>query len=70
MASSRIVVEIWRVIDEIRASGIAILIVDRNYRKVLAQCDRAVVLQKGSVVLAGASGALRESDELASYLGV
>ena len=65
-----IVVEIWRVIDQIRASGIATLIVDRDYRKVLAQSDRAVVLQKGSVALAGAAGALRESDRLAAYLGV
>jgi branched-chain amino acid transport system ATP-binding protein len=31
------VAEIWRVIGEIRASGIATLIVDRDYRKVLAQ---------------------------------
>ena len=65
-----IVVEIWRVIDQIRASGIATLIVDRDYRKVLLQSDRAVVLQKGSVVLSGASELLRQSDELASYLGV
>ena len=34
-----IVAEIWRVIGEIRASGIATLIVDRDYRKVLAQSD-------------------------------
>ena len=65
-----IVLEIWRVIAQIRASGIATLIVDRDYRKVLAQSDRALVLQKGSVVLAGASSGLRESDELGSYLGV
>ena len=65
-----IVVEIWRVIDQIRASGIATLIVDRDYRKVLAQSDRAVVLQKGSVVLSGASETLRHSAELATYLGV
>jgi branched-chain amino acid transport system ATP-binding protein len=60
-----IVAEIWRVIGEIRASGIATLIVDRDYRKVLAQSDRALVLQKGQVVLA--SG---DSAELAGYLGV
>ena len=65
-----IVVEIWRVIDQIRASGIATLIVDRDYRKVLAQSDRAVVLQKGLVVLAGASSKLRDSQQLASFLGV
>jgi len=65
-----IVVEIWRVIDQIRASGIATLIVDRDYRKVLGQSDRAIVLQKGSVVLSGASETLRRSAELATYLGV
>ena len=65
-----IVLEIWRVIGEIRASGIATLIVDRDYRKVLAQSDCAVVLQKGMVVLAGVSDDLRSSSELTSYLGV
>ena len=65
-----IVAEIWRVIDEIRASGIATLIVDRNYRKVLAHSDHALVLQKGSVVLAGASDGLREDARLGAFLGV
>jgi branched-chain amino acid transport system ATP-binding protein len=65
-----IVAEIWRVIGQIRTSGIATLIVDRDYRKVLAQADRAVVLQKGRVVLQGEAAALREAPELASFLGV
>ena len=65
-----IVDEIWRVIAHIRSSGMATLIVDRNYRKVLAHCDHALVLQKGLVVLAGTSQALRDSAELATYLGV
>jgi branched-chain amino acid transport system ATP-binding protein len=65
-----IVVEIWRVIDQIRASGIATLIVDRDYRKVLTHSDRAVVLQKGEVVLSGDSSSLRQSNQLASFLGV
>ncbi|HWH80999.1 MAG TPA: ABC transporter ATP-binding protein [Burkholderiaceae bacterium] len=65
-----IVAEIWRVIAQIRADGIATLIVDRDYRKVLAQSDRALVLQKGLAVLAGPSRTLRESAELAGYLGV
>jgi len=64
------VAEIWRVIGEIRADGIATLIVDRDYRKVLAHADRAVVLQKGAVVLQGASAALRDDAALAEFLGV
>jgi branched-chain amino acid transport system ATP-binding protein len=65
-----IVAEIWRVIGQIRSSDIATLIVDRDYRKVLAQADRAVVLQKGRVVLHGEAATLREAPELASFLGV
>ena len=65
-----IVAEIWRVIAQIRKDGIATLIVDRDYRKVLAQSDHALVLQKGQVVMAGASHVLAESPELAAFLGV
>ncbi|MCD9007430.1 ABC transporter ATP-binding protein [Luteimonas sp. XNQY3] len=65
-----IVAEIWRVIDEIRDSGIATLIVDRDYRKVLARSDRALVMQKGAVVLQGASPDVAASPALAGYLGV
>lgn len=65
-----IVNEIWRVIGEIRASGIATLIVDRDYRKVLARSDRAFVLQKGRTVLHGPSADVAASPELSSFLGV
>ena len=36
---------------EIRATGISTLIVDRNYRAVLAHTDRAAVLEKGQIVI-------------------
>jgi branched-chain amino acid transport system ATP-binding protein len=65
-----IVAEIWRIIGVIRTSGIASLIVDRNYRAVLAHTDRCVVLQKGTVVLEGGSKDLQGSETLAGYLGV
>ncbi|MDB5856122.1 MAG: Branched-chain amino acid transport system ATP-binding protein [Herminiimonas sp.] len=66
-----IVREIWRVIGEIRATGIATLIVDRNYRAVLAHSDLAVVLEKGRIVMAGESKELGESTEaLTRFLGV
>jgi branched-chain amino acid transport system ATP-binding protein len=65
-----IVAEIWKVIEDIGASGIATLIVDRDYRRVLAHSQRALVLQKGQVVLAGEAQTLRRSDALASFLGV
>jgi branched-chain amino acid transport system ATP-binding protein len=65
-----IVDEIWRVINEIRASGIATLIVDRDFRKVLMYSDRALVLQKGQVVLQAKASELADSPELSAYLGV
>ena len=65
-----VVAEIWRVIREIRASGIATLIVDRDYRKVLSHSDRALVLQKGRVVLQGEAATVAADPALAGCLGV
>lgn len=65
-----IVAEIWRVIDEIKASGMAVLIVDRDWHKVLSRSNRALVLQKGLVVLHGESQDLLKDPELPNYLGV
>jgi branched-chain amino acid transport system ATP-binding protein len=65
-----IVADIWRVIREIRQDGIATLIVDRNYQRVLAESDTALVLQKGQVVLGGPSQSLRTNPALANFLGV
>ncbi len=65
-----VVAEIWRVVGDVRESGIATLIVDRDYRKVAARSDQLVVLQKGRVVLAGPAHALRADSRLAEFLGV
>lgn len=66
-----VVTEIWRVISEIRTTGISTLIVDRNYRAVLAHTDRAVVMEKGRIVMSGASGELAgDTAALARWLGV
>ena len=65
-----VVAEIWRVIGDIRQTGIATLVVDRDYRKVGEQSDQLVVLEKGRVVLAGPSERLRGDERLAAFLGV
>jgi branched-chain amino acid transport system ATP-binding protein len=65
-----IVADIWRVIGEIRSTGIATLIVDRDWHKVLKRSDEAVVMQKGQVVLAGPSDRIAADPALAGYLGV
>ena len=66
-----IVREIWRVIGQIRESGIATLVVDRNFRAVLNHTDHAVVLEKGQIIMAGESDTLAAQDEaLSRALGV
>jgi len=66
-----VVAEIWRIIGVIRGTGIASLIVDRNYRAVLEHSDRGVVLEKGRVVLEGASrDLLADEERLRAHLGV
>ena len=65
-----IVAEIWRVIGEIRASGIATLIVDRDYRKVLAHSRPRAGAAEGPGRAGRRLGATARSDELASFLGV
>ena len=65
-----IVAEVWRVIDEIKKCGLAVLIVDRDWHKVLSKSNRALVLQKGLVALQGESTRLIENPELTQYLGV
>ncbi|OJU90671.1 MAG: ABC transporter ATP-binding protein [Burkholderiales bacterium 66-5] len=65
-----IVHEIWRVIDEIKRAGMAVLIVDRDWHRVLSRSNRALVLQKGQVVLQGDAEAMLEDTTLPEYLGV
>ncbi|ARP86101.1 ABC transporter ATP-binding protein [Bordetella genomosp. 9] len=66
-----IVAELWRVIADIRRSGISTLIVDRNYRAVLAHTDRCVIMEKGVLAHQDSSpGLARMPTVLERYLGV
>jgi branched-chain amino acid transport system ATP-binding protein len=66
-----IIAEIWRIIAQVRSTGMSTLIVDRNYRKVLAHTDRCVVLEKGCLVVSERSDILAGKPEvLMRYLGV
>jgi len=63
--------EIWNIIKTIRASGIATVIVDKNYAAVMALAHRSVVLVKGRVVFSGESRELADNQELMHrFLGV
>jgi branched-chain amino acid transport system ATP-binding protein len=63
--------EIWNILGDIRAHGIATLLVDKNYRSVTAIADRNVILVKGRVVFEGDSRKLLAQPEtLHRHLGV
>jgi branched-chain amino acid transport system ATP-binding protein len=55
----------------IRGEGTSAILVEQNAQKILGVTDRAVILEKGSIVHHGASAALRsERAILEKYLGV
>jgi branched-chain amino acid transport system ATP-binding protein len=63
--------EIWRIIREIRGTGIATVIVDKNHAAVTAITDRNVILVKGTVVFEGKSDELHaRPDIVRQHLGV
>jgi branched-chain amino acid transport system ATP-binding protein len=63
--------EIWRIVRQIRSTGIATIIVDKNFSAVLPLIDRAVILVKGSVVFDGPGDALeQQKDFVHQHLGI
>ena len=63
--------EIWAIVRRVRESGIATVIVDKNFKAVNAVTDRNVILVKGQVVFEGAARELREREDVrVRYLGV
>ncbi len=66
----RIVQEIFRVITELRRTGVAILLVEQNARAALQVADHGYVLENGEMVLAGPAAELAADPRvIASYLG-
>lgn len=61
--------DIWRIIGEIRTSGIATVIVDKNYAAVMELGDRCTVMVKGAVVFDAAADTLT-GEIVQKYLGV
>jgi branched-chain amino acid transport system ATP-binding protein len=62
---------LFSLLDEIKARGVSILIVEQFADRALAISERAYVLRKGSVVFDGAAAALRGKEDLLHrlYLG-
>ena len=65
-----IVNQIYKLIGQIRDSGITVLLIEQNAKKALSICDYAYVLENGRIKLSGTGKELLESDEVRkAYLG-
>jgi len=63
--------EIWRVIQLIKAAGIATIIVDKDIKALSAVSDRSMIIAKGRIVFEGMTADLAaQPDITAKYLGV
>ena len=64
-------VDIYRSIEQLKAEGLSILIIDKDLRALTRIADRHYVLEKGRVVWSGSSAQLRENRDVQHrYLGV
>jgi branched-chain amino acid transport system ATP-binding protein len=66
-----IVREIFRIIADLRQTGVAILLVEQNARAALQIADTGYVLETGNIVLEGDSRALADDPRVVeTYLGL
>ena len=62
--------EVFKIIEEIRAGGTTVLLVEQNAKKALEIADRAYVLETGKIVLSGDAKELMNNDSVKkAYLG-
>jgi branched-chain amino acid transport system ATP-binding protein len=65
-----IVNQVFKLIEQIRDSGVTVLLVEQNARKALSICDKAYVLENGKITLSGTGCELLNSDKVKkAYLG-
>jgi branched-chain amino acid transport system ATP-binding protein len=66
----KVIAEIFSVLDELRAQGVTILLVEQDARLALKHADRGYVMRTGRVVLEGTAGRLLADESVRTiYLG-
>jgi branched-chain amino acid transport system ATP-binding protein len=67
----KLVSDIFRIVKEINARGVTVLLVEQNVYEALDICSRAYVLQTGRIVMEGQGQELLKSDQVReAYLGM
>jgi branched-chain amino acid transport system ATP-binding protein len=63
--------EIWKCLDKLKHSGLALIVIDKNIGPLLHLADRHFIVEKGRVVWEGSSDDLRaQPGKLHEYVGV
>ena len=63
--------EVFRLIQDLRARGVTILLVEQNVRQALAVADRGYVLEGGRIIIEGSADTLARDEHLVSaYMGL
>jgi branched-chain amino acid transport system ATP-binding protein len=63
--------EIWNIVEQVRETGIAVVIVDKNHRALGKICDRAMIMVRGKLVFDGGTAQLKAEPEIIhQHLGV
>lgn len=66
-----IVMDIFRIIEEVCEMGMTVLIVEQNAVQTLSMADKGYVLENGSIVLSGSGPELLENETIrTAYLGL
>ena len=64
------VLDLQKIISNLRASGIGVLITDHNVRETLGICDRAYIMSEGAVLAKGAPADVLANEQVREvYLG-
>jgi branched-chain amino acid transport system ATP-binding protein len=62
---------LFKILKEIRQSGITIMFVEQNVRKSIQEADRAYIMENGKIVLCGDACELREEEKVKkAYFGI
>ena len=66
-----IATDVFRILKELSAAGITLVVVEQNARRLLQYCDYAFVLREGMLVFQGkAEECLKDEETIKGYLGV
>ena len=64
------VIDIQKIIEQLKARGIGVIITDHNVRETLSICDRAYIIKDGTILRLGTPAEIAEDPEVREvYLG-